>query len=94
MVVALAILLLAVCVAAILLMRDRTSAPSRRVSRALWCDAQQNHAVVEFVERVQTGMVIRSVLQCSLRGSGHRCGEECRDLPASAMRPGPVRPGR
>ncbi len=89
MVIALVILLFAICVAAILLMRDRASAPPRRVSRALWCDARQGHAVVEFIERVETGMVVRSVLRCSLRGPGDRCGEGCRDLPASAMHPGP-----
>jgi len=89
MLIALVMLLFAVCVAAILLMRDRTWAPPRRVSRALWCDARRGHAVVEFIERVETGMVVRSVLRCSLRDPGERCGEGCRDLPASALRPSP-----
>jgi len=34
-------------------------------------------AVVEFNERVQTGMAFRSAHNCPLRKPGEKCGEGC-----------------
>lgn len=74
--------ILAACVAILVLMRDRESAPPRLISWQVWCAERGQRAVVDFVERVQTGLRMREVRQCSLLQPGERCSEECADLPA------------
>lgn len=68
---------LALCVAVMYSMRDSRSAPSRVVSRSVWCAPHRECAAVDFVERVETGLTIRSVERCSLRGEHEHCAEDC-----------------
>ena len=77
---ALVSLLLLVCVAALFLMRDPESAPPRAVSRSVWCAPNRRHTTVDFVERVETGLPVRIVQRCELRGAGQPCNQECCDL--------------
>jgi len=71
------VLLLVAFFAALFAMRDTTHAAPHVVSRRVWCSRHNRAAVVEFIERVQTGMAIRHVLHCPLRDEGERCGEAC-----------------
>ena len=71
-------LLLTLCVAVLFLMRDPDAVPPHPVSQTVWCPGRHRSARVDFVECVNTGMVHRSVRQCSLRGSGGSCDEACR----------------
>jgi len=80
-------LLLTLCVAIMALMRDPYSVPPYPVSRRVWCEAKHQSADVDFVESVVTGMVHRSVQQCSLRGSDGRCDGACCYEPAAKMVP-------
>jgi hypothetical protein len=73
-------LLLLLCVVALFLMRDPESAPPRVVSRSIWCRAQRKQTTVDFVERVETGLPIRTVQRCALRDTGGPCNHECCDL--------------
>ena len=75
-------LLLTLCVAVMFAMRDPYAVPPHRVSRTVWCTERRQSARVDFVERVVTGMVRRSVQQCSLRGPDGRCDTSCCDGPA------------
>ena len=43
--------ILAACVAILVLMRDRESAPPRLISWQVWCAERGQRAVVDFVER-------------------------------------------
>ena len=70
-------LLLTLCVAVLFVMRDPEWAPPRRVSRSVWCAARGQHATVDFVEHVETGLIMRSVQRCSLRGPDGRCAQQC-----------------
>jgi hypothetical protein len=69
-------LLLMLCVAIMVVMRDPDWAPPRTISRSVWCPTHRQRAVVDFVERTRTGLTLRSVQHCPLR-SGGRCHEEC-----------------
>ena len=71
-------LLLTLCLVVLFRMRDTSSVPPHPVSRTLWCASRRGNARVDFVEWVKTGMVHRSVQQCSLRGTGESCDESCR----------------
>jgi hypothetical protein len=89
------VLTLAVCVASLVLLRDRESAPPRFVTWKVWCGERGGRrAVVDFVERVQTGLRLREVRGCSLRGDGQRCSEECSGLATADVRAdtGPAEP--
>lgn len=79
-------LLMALCVAIMLLMRDPYSMSPYPVTRTVWCAARHRSADVDFVESVVTGMVHRSVQRCSLRDSDG-CDEACRYEPAAHMPP-------
>jgi hypothetical protein len=68
------------CVGTLFLMRDPESAPPRVVSRSVWCAAHRQQTTVDFVERIETGLPIRTVQQCPLRDTGEPCNQECRDL--------------
>ncbi len=70
-------LLLMLCVHVLYLMRDTEWAPPHLVSRSVWCADKRRRAVVDFVERTQTGLMTRAVQSCSLRGAGEHCREEC-----------------
>ena len=58
-------------------LRDPEHAAPRLVSRAVWCPRHKRLTVVEFNERVQTGMAFRRAHHCPLRKPGENCGEEC-----------------
>ena len=81
------VLTLAACVASLVLLRDRESAPPRLVTWKVWCSERGGRAVVDFVERVHTGLRLREVRRCSLRGDGEHCHEECSGLPISDVQP-------
>jgi hypothetical protein len=69
--------LLGLCVAVLVSMRDRTHAPPHIVHRRVRCPQHGRTAMVEFTERVQTGVALRSVRHCPLRREGEQCGEGC-----------------
>ncbi len=69
---------LALCVGILFTMRDRTSAPAHVAVCSLRCPARKEPAVVAFLEHTTTGIPIRAVESCSLRGINERCEEECR----------------
>ncbi len=71
--------LLFLCVGALFLMRDPESAPSRAVSRSVWCSVHQQRTTVDFIERVETGLCIRTVERCALRDTREPCNLECCD---------------
>jgi hypothetical protein len=52
--------------------------PPHPVNRTVWCAGRGRSARVDFVEWVTTGILHRSVQQCSLRGPDGRCDEACR----------------
>jgi len=79
-------LLLALCAAILVLMRDTDSVPPHPVSRTVWCAGRHRSAEVDFVESVVTGLVYRVVQRCSLRGPDGRCDEACRYEPVAPMR--------
>ena len=74
--------LLTLCLVIMFLMRDRYAVPPHPVSRTVWCAAKRHSARVDFVEWVETGLVRRSVQQCSLRGADGRCNAACCHEPA------------
>ena len=80
-------LLLALCVAIMLLMRDPYSVPPHPVSQRVWCAGKHRSAEVAFVESVVTGMVQRSVQRCSLRDTDGHCDEACCHTPVAPMLP-------
>jgi hypothetical protein len=80
-------LLLLLCVVALFLMRDPDSEPPHVVSRSIWCAARRRQTTVEFVERVETGLPIRTVQRCALRDAGGPCNQECCDLSAVEAEP-------
>jgi len=47
------------------------------VTRSVWCARHKRRVMVEFTERVQTGMMLRRVRHCPVRRQGERCGEGC-----------------
>lgn len=69
--------LLGGCVAVLLSMLDREKVPLHDVRRRVWCPRHRRTAMVEFSERVQTGMAFRTVRHCPLRREGEQCGEGC-----------------
>lgn len=71
-------LVLTLCLVILFRMRDTSSVPAHPVSRTVWCASRRSNARVDFVEWMKTGMVQRSVQQCSLRRAGERCDEACR----------------
>ncbi len=71
-------LLLTLCVAILFFMRDTYALPPHGVNLTVWCPSRHRTARVDFVEWVNTGMVHRSVRQCSLRGIDGSCDEACR----------------
>jgi hypothetical protein len=73
----LVIVLLAGCGALLLSMLDRENVPLHEVRRRIWCPRHKRIAMVEFNERVQTGMAFRTVRHCPLRRQGEQCGEGC-----------------
>jgi hypothetical protein len=79
-------LLMASCVGIMCLMRDREWAPPQLLPRTLRCEAKGRRAQVDFIERVEAGLRMRSVQHCSIRGGTERCREQCRDLPAERLR--------
>jgi len=66
------------CVIVLYLMRDPHAVPPRHLARTVWCAGCHRSARVDFVEWVETGMVRRSVQQCSLLSAGSRCDAACR----------------
>lgn len=66
------------CVAALVAMRDTTHAAPHTVSRWVRCPRHERVAMVDFTERMQTGLAMRTVLHCPLRRPGESCGEGCR----------------
>jgi hypothetical protein len=70
-------LVLTLCLVILYRMRDPFSVPPHPVSRTVWCASRRSNARVDFVEWVKTGMVHRSVRQCSLRATGGSCDESC-----------------
>jgi hypothetical protein len=76
-------LLLTLCVAVMLLMRDPDSVPPHPVSRRVWCAGRRRSAAVDFMESMVTGVVHRSVRQCSLRDPDGHCDEACRYEPVA-----------
>jgi hypothetical protein len=80
-------LLLALCVAAMVTLRDTHRVSPHPVSRRVWCAAKHCSAEVDFVESVMTGMVHRSVQRCSLHDTDGRCDEVCRYAPVDQMYP-------
>src|SRR5512140_248275 len=82
---------LAVCLAIMFVMRDRESTPPHMISRSVWCRERGQVATVDFVERMHTGIVLRTVQRCSARQG--RCRQACRDLPASETSPAPLPSG-
>ena len=70
-------LVLALCLVILYRMRDPYSVAPHSVSRTVWCAGRCSNARVDFVEWISTGMVHRSVQQCSLRASGGSCDEAC-----------------
>jgi hypothetical protein len=74
--------MLTLCLLILFLMRDPYAVPPRQVSRSVWCPERHRGARVDFVEWVDTGMVHRSVRQCSLRGVTDRCDGTCSRQPA------------
>lgn len=85
------VLLLSLCLLALFEIRDRQWTPPHPVSESVWCPAHGQRVVVDFVERVETGLTLRSVEHCPLRGAGERCGEECRDVARSTLIANPLR---
>jgi len=70
--------LLGVCIAILFFfMRDREHAPLHAVRRLVWCPRHERTAMVEFNERIQTGLALRTVRHCPLRRPGELCGEGC-----------------
>ena len=78
-------LLLTLCLAIMLLMRDPYSVPPHPVSQRVWCAGRHRSADVDFVESVVTGMVHRSVQRCSLRDTDGCCDEACCYEPVAHM---------
>ena len=71
--------LLFLCVGALFLMRDPESSPPREVSRSVWCSVYRERTTVDFIERIQTGLPIRTVQRCTLRDARESCNLECCD---------------
>jgi len=69
--------LLVLCVAVIVALRDRSWAAPRRVSRWVWCPQHERAVMVDFSERMETGMLLRSVDHCPVRRPDERCGDLC-----------------
>jgi hypothetical protein len=80
----LVVVLLAVFFATLVYLRDPVRMGPRAVWRWVWCPRRGRTTMVEFTERVQTGMALRSVRQCPLRREGEPCGEECAWQPTLA----------
>jgi len=68
---------LVACLAILFLMRDTTFAPPRKVSESVYCPTYERRVVVDFIDRVRTGLRYRSVEHCPLREEDERCGEDC-----------------
>lgn len=73
----LVVILLAAFFAALVSMRDPIEDVPHLVSRWVWCAQHGRSVMVNFTERVQTGLVMRSVRHCPLQRPGERCGEAC-----------------
>lgn len=71
---------LVVCVGILFTMRDQNFGPAQVTVCSVRCPIRQQVAVVEFVERTSTGMRMRGVESCSIRGSDDRCREQCRSF--------------
>jgi hypothetical protein len=71
------VVLLALCFLALVLMADTTHAAPHVVVRRVRCGRYGRTAQVEFTERIQSGLSLRSVRHCPLRHEGERCGEAC-----------------
>jgi hypothetical protein len=70
-------LMLVGCVAALMSMLDRANQPLHVTRRLIWCPHYKRTTTVEFSERLQTGMALRTVRHCPLRREGEPCGEGC-----------------
>ena len=75
----------ALCVTALVLMRDKAHEPWHAATHWVWCPRDERCARVEFRERVQTGLATRRVLHCPLRHEGERCGEGCAFEPVDTL---------
>jgi hypothetical protein len=71
------VFLLVLCVVALVLMADTTSVAPHVVLRRVRCGRYGRTAQVEFTERIQCGLAIRTVRHCPLRHEGEHCGEAC-----------------
>ena len=71
------IVLWAVVFGLLVYLRDPAHVAPHAVSRVVWCPQHERQVLVEFTERVQTGLAVRRVRHCPLRGPGERCGERC-----------------
>jgi hypothetical protein len=76
---------LVLCAAIMLLMRDPYNVPPHPVSRRVWCEDKHRSADVDFTESVVTGMVHRSVQHCSLLGTHEACSGACCYQPVDPM---------
>jgi hypothetical protein len=65
------------CVAVFFIMRDRGSSPPRRFRLTTTCPQDGKRAVVDILEERRSGMMMRTVLRCSLREHGAHCHEQC-----------------
>jgi hypothetical protein len=73
----LVVILFAAFFAVLVSMRDPIKAAPHPVSRWVWCAPHGRSVMVDFTERTQTGLVMRSVRHCPLRRRGEHCGEAC-----------------
>jgi hypothetical protein len=71
------VFMLALCLVALVLMADTTHVAPHMVLRRVHCGRYGRTAEVEFTERVQCGLALRSVRHCPLRRQGEDCGEAC-----------------
>ncbi|HUI25403.1 MAG TPA: hypothetical protein VL403_04895 [Candidatus Kryptonia bacterium] len=78
---------LTICMAILFFMRDTTWVSPTTVSESVYCSTHRRRVVVDFVDRVDTGLRFRSVEHCPLRAADERCNEDCcivRHVPGTA----------
>ena len=79
------VIALSVCLVILFRVRDTEWVPPHAVSESLWCPIHRRRVAVDLVERVETGLKLRSVEHCPLRGASERCDEECLDAARSTL---------
>lgn len=73
----LVVLLLLGLLGVLVYLRDPVNVAPHSVTRWVWCAPHRRAAMVEFTERVQTGILLRRVRHCPLRRPGEHCGNVC-----------------